>query len=311
MILSEAWPIAEVMMIKIVPLYFIMLLGFLFGRARPASAEPFSFLQVYFMVPLVTLTGIANLEFQSSYLLLPIITYVGCCVIALLAFVLGRQIWTDNTPNIFSYASGCANVGYYGIPVALAVFPGDIFGIFMMSMIGFTLFEGSLGYYLVARGHFTVRDSLRRLVRLPIIYAFAAGTCLSIMGQHMPDALKDITRDVRGCYVILGALMIGFGLSRLEHLKFEGKLIAFVFSFKFIAWPLLALSLIAIDRIWTQLYTPEIHKILILLSVCPLPANAIAFALQLNIQADKASTLVFLSTVFALFYIPLVMALWG
>jgi len=47
------------------------------------------------------------------------------------------------------------------------------------------------------------------------------------------------------------------------------------------------------------------------LAIMPLPANAVAYALQLNVQPDKTSTLVFLSTVFALFYIPLVMVFWG
>ncbi|HEU0118522.1 MAG TPA: AEC family transporter [Alphaproteobacteria bacterium] len=311
MMTGDALTIAEAMIVKIAPLYGLMLLGFIYGRLRPTAAEPVSFLQIYFMVPLVTVTGIANLEFQVNYLLLPIITYLGCCVVALAAYWVGRKIWNDSTPNIFSYASGCANVGYYGIPVALIVFPPETFGIFMMSMIGFTLFEGSLGYYLVARGHFTVKDSLKKLVRLPILYAFTAGVVLSAFGMHVPDALKDITRDVRGCYVTLGALMIGFGLSRLQHLKIEGKLIAYTFSFKFIGWPLLALALIALDRNLTHLFAPEIHKILFLLSVMPLPANAIAFALQLNIQPDKASTLVFISTLFALIYVPLAMAFWG
>jgi len=303
--------IMQTMMIKILPLYAVMGLGFIFGRARPKAAEPLSFLQIYFIVPVVVVSSIANVEFQARYLLLPVLTFSGCCLVGLVTLVVGRRLWKDNTPNIFAYACGCANTGYYGIPVALIIFPPEILGLFMMAVIGYTLFESSLGYYWIARGHFTISDSLRKLSRLPILYAFAVGLGFSVLGWHVPDMAKDIARDFRGCYVVIGALMIGLGLSRLEHLKFEGKLITFVFSFKFLLWPLLALGFVVADNAALHLFNAEIHKILLLLAIMPLPANSIAFALQLNVQPDRASTLVFLSTVFALFYVPFIMALWG
>lgn len=105
--------------------------------------------------------------------------------------------------------------------------------------------------------------------------------------------------------------MIGLGMARLQSLKLDLGLIAFVFSFKFLMWPLITLGFIFLDRFLIHEFTPQIHQMLLLLSVMPLPANTIAFALQLNVQPDKASTLVFLSTVFALFYIPVVMVMWG
>jgi predicted permease len=86
---------------------------------------------------------------------------------------------------------------------------------------------------------------------------------------------------------------------------------AFVFAFKFVLWPVLALVLIVTDNLLTHLFSEQVHKILMLLAIMPLPANAVAFSLQLDVQPDKASTQVFLSTVFALIYIPIIMTLWG
>jgi predicted permease len=308
---AEMLPLMQGIAIKILPLYFVMALGFFFGRLRPTAVEPLSFLQIYFIVPVVVVSSIANLHFQSSYLLLPVITFIGCTIVALAAYMVGKTFWKDSTANIFSYACGCANIGYFGVPVALILFPPGILGLFMIMITGFTLFESSLGYYLVARGNFTVRDSLKKLVRLPLVYAFLAGLTLSILGLHVPEAMTDITRDFRGFYVVAGALMIGLGLSRLKKLEFEFGLIAYAFAFKFLLWPLLALGAIAFDVAVTHLFTAEIHKIILLAAIMPLPANAVAFALQLNVHPERASTLVFLSTVFALFYVPFVMALWG
>lgn len=311
MIDAAALTVFQSLVLKIAPLYAVMAIGFVFGRLRPAAAEPFSFLQIYFIVPVVVVSGIAGLDFQPSYLLLPVVSYLACCVISLAALWGGKKLWPDNTANIFAYSCGSANTGYYGIPVALVVFPPDIIGIFMVTIVGYTLFEGSLGYYHVARGHFTARDSFRKLLRLPILYAFIVGVALSALHAHIPDMLKDMLRDFRGSYVVIGALMIGFGLARVQQFRLDWLLIAFVFAFKFLVWPLVTYGLILLDRSVTHQFDPVIHKMLMLLAVMPLPANTIAFALQLNVQPDKASTLVFLSTLFALVYIPLAMVLWG
>ena len=308
---AEALAVMQGMMLKILPLYGVMALGFFLGRKRPAAAEPLAYLQIYFIVPIVITSAIANLEFQRSYLLLPLISFLGCTFVGLLFFMLGKRLWKDNTANVFSYASGCANTGYYGIPVALIIFPAPLLGIFMMLVVGYTLFEATIGYYLVARGHFTVGDSLRKLARLQLIYAFTGGAVLSMVGQHVPDFAQDIIRDFRGSYVVIGALMIGLGLSRIKQFSLDWLLLVVTFLFKFAVWPLLALGMIFVDRHYTHLFDDTIHKMAFLLSLMPMPANTIAYALELNVQPEKASTMVFLSTLFGLVYIPLAMMFWG
>jgi len=61
-----------------------------------------------------------------------------------------------------------------------------------------------------------------------------------------------------------------------------------------------------VDNITLQLYNTSIHKVMILMSIVPLAANTVAFATELKAQPEKASLAVMLSTLFALFYIPLI-----
>jgi len=46
-----------------------------------------------------------------------------------------------------------------------------------------------------------------------------------------------------------------------------------------------------------------------LFSIFPIAANKVAFATELKVHPEKAALTVFLSTLFALFYIPLVVSL--
>jgi predicted permease len=302
--------ILQGMILKIFPLYIAMGIGFIFGRARPNIGEPLAYLQINFIVPIFVVATITNLDLQINYLLLPVVTFLGCTLVGFTALKTGQRLWKDNTPNLFAHMCGNANTGYYGIPVALIVFPHELLGLYMLANVGFTLYDCTVGYYWIARGHFTAMDSLRKLFRLPFIYAFMLGIIFSACKLQVPDFLVEPVRDVRGCYIIIAAMLIGIGLSRLQHFRFEAKPISFTFFFKFLVWPALALAFTAVDLNMFHLFTPQIHKILILLSIMPLPANTIAYALQLNVQPDRASTLVFLSTIFALIYVPFMMVLY-
>jgi len=46
-------------------------------------------------------------------------------------------------------------------------------------MLGINLYEFTVGFYLSARGHFSVRQSLAKIARLPLIYAFFLAACRS------------------------------------------------------------------------------------------------------------------------------------
>lgn len=303
--------VAESLALKIIPLYGFMGLGYVFGKMRPLTAEPLATLQIYFITPLLLLGLMADMQFQRNYLLLPLISYLVCIIVGFITLWAGRRFWCDGTANIFAYACGGANTGYFGLPVALAVMSPELVAVFMLASLGFMFFEFTFGYFFVASGKHSMRDSLKKLVRLPPLYAVVIGIGLSAADIHVPALLHDTSRDLRGCYIVIGAMLIGMGLARLDKMHFDLKLALFVSVMKFGLWPMIALGLIAYDISFFHYFTVSIHKIFLLLAVMPIPVNALIYSLQLDIHPAKASTMVFVSTVAALFYVPLVVGLWG
>ena len=63
--------------------------------------------------------------------------------------------------------------------------------------------------------------------------------------------------------------------------------------------------LIFVDVNFLNVFNGSVHKIMFLLSIMPLAANLVAFSTELRAQPEKASLAVFLSTLVALIYIPL------
>lgn len=300
-----------ILVLKMLPLYLIMAAGYFLGRKVKGLGEAVSVLQINIIAPIVIATGIMPLEMQGIYLLLPFIFFALCALISGFLFRLGKSFWNDNTRNILAFAGGAANTGYFGVPVALMLFSPNIVALFLLAMVGFLIFENTLGYYFVARGKHSVEDSLRRLLRLPTLYGCLAGIILSFFSAAAPDNLLPVIRDFRGAYVVLGALMIGFGLSGAKFSNIDFKFLGVLLCNKFILWPLIVLGLIVTDQNILHLFAEDVYPALFLMAIVPLPANAVAFSLLHGVHPEKTAAAVFISTAIALIYIPVALMMMG
>jgi predicted permease len=197
------------------------------------------------------------------------------------------------------------NIGYFGLPVAIALFNKNLIGITVLCILGFTLFSNSVGFFMVAKGTHTASQALKKVLTLPTLYAFFLGIIVNLLKvQFSPTAISTIV-NFTGAFTILGMLIIGLGLSDIKDYKFDFKFIFSTFFAKFIVWPLLVLFVIFIDSHTIELYGSGIHKVMILMAIVPLASDTVTFASQLHVHPEKASLAVLLSTLVALFYIPL------
>lgn len=296
---------------KILPLYVIILLGFFAGQRLKVDREAVSTLVIYLIVPIIFFGATAQMEIRREFLALPFAIFAVAVTLGLGLHKLAGHIWKDGRKNLIGYMMGTANQGYFGIPVFLALFGGDHLGLYVFAGLGLTMYENTFGYYLLARGKYTVRESLMRLLRLPILPAAILGFAYSALGFHLPPAALDLYNVFKGCYTVLGMMLIGLGLSRLHHLKSDMKFTGFAFAGKFILWPLLCFGFLTGYEALMGGLLPITRQIVMLIAMMPIAANAVAFAVHLKIEPDKAATLVVLSTLFALFYIPLMLQLLG
>lgn len=295
---------------KILPLYLIIGAGYFAGRRLKVQRESIAALAIYLLVPVVFFCATAQLEVQPEYIFLPFVLYGLCCVVGLGLYALSRRLWGDGRRNLVAYMMGTANQGYFGVPVFLALYGPEYLGLFIFAGIGISLYEATFGYYLLARGSYSMRESFLRLIRLPLLPACLLGFVFSALGGTLPAAALDIYQSFRGAYSVMGMMLIGLGLGSLHHLRADLSFTGFILAGKFLVWPLAAFAMLAIYD--TLAPMPVIvYNIFLLVSCLPLAANAVAFATHLKIEPEKAATAVMLSTAIALFYIPLMMGIFA
>lgn len=298
------------LILKIIPLYILISLGFIAGKYLKANKETIARLLIYIIAPAVIFNSVFTTPIAANVLSLPILFFVLCCLMCLAAYAISKHFWSDATKNILAFTAGSGNTGYFGLPVAIALFGTDVAGLVVISTLGFILYENSLGFFIAARGHHSAKESIVRLTKLPAIYAFALALLLNLSGVKLGQIYTDFASLFRGAYTVLGMMLIGLGLSSVKSFKFDFKFVGVAFVAKFIVWPMIIFSVIALDKSFFGFFTEQIHKVMMLMSIVPLAANTVAYATELNVHPEKASFAVFLSTIVALFYIPLVSVLF-
>lgn len=299
------------LVLNLLPLYFLIALGYIAGRFLKVDRISLANLALYFCVPVVMFGYILKLEYNPAYSLLPILMYVVSALIAFTMLYIGRRIYGDSRANVLTMLSAQANAGYLGLPVMLLVFNAQWVAVYMLLLLGGVIFEATIGYYIAARGAFDPKKSFIKLLSFPAIYALPLALLLRQADVNLPDTFWTYWEHFKGAYVILGMMIIGAALSTLEKFVFSWRFNGLVFLGKFIMWPLLMGAFIFADIYYFNLFGHEVYKMLMLLSVMPSAANVAAFAAQFNINPEKAATTILVSTVLVLLLIPLMVWAFG
>jgi len=297
---------------KLLPLYLFIAAGYLLGVFLHLKRRPVALLLLYILSPIVIFEGSWTAPLSRGTLALPLLFLVICSVLCGLFYLVGGLIWKrgNTMRNLAAFASANGNTGYFGIPVALALFSPDILGIVVLSSLGFVLYECSTGFFMLARGNFTVGESMRKVLALPLLYAFVLGIAANAVHLSVPVLVGAVFRDVRSAYGVLGMLLIGVSLAGERLSAVDAKLLTFTTVAKIIVWPSLMLCLIAFDRQVLHVFSTDVHHVMLLMGIVPLAVNTVIYSSVLKVHPEKAAVAVMVSTVLALFFIPAISMLF-
>jgi len=303
---------------KIFPLFFYVFMGWLISKLVKIKKNDIANLMVFLILPILSFHGAFTLKISWQTLSLPILFFMLCTLITLLFLWIGKKIWKDNTANLLAFASSYGNYGYFALPAAIALWGIESEAIVIIAGIGFTIYSCTVGYFVTALGNFTLRKSLIKTISLPTIYMVFIGLLLNtfhvkfgtVKSIDLNQIYMDFARDIRGAYSVFGMMLVGIAIAEIEHFVVDWKFLSVAMIAQFIVWPIIIGALIVLDKRFLGFYSPQIHRIMYLLSLIPIGANLIAYSAQLNVQPEKASITILITTIFAMFYIPLMISLF-
>lgn len=294
---------------KLLPLYLLVALGFIVGKTLGDHRASIAKILIYVMAPAVVFSGVLKADLGHHHLFVPVIIFILSSTLCLTFFKIGNHFFRDTTKNILAFGAGDANSGYFALPVGIAIFGVEHLPFFVLTAFGFIFYEYTVAFFVSARGHHSPREALMKVLKLPAVYAFSGGIFLNVLGVRFNPTFEELSIQFRGCYAVLGMMLIGLGVAAIKKVKFDWTYLSLALLAKFVCWPILLGGVLYLDKTIVHFLDPAIYGPLFFFSAIPMAANTVAVATELKIEPEKAAVAVLISTLLALITVPLTIAL--
>jgi predicted permease len=296
--------------LKTISLLLSVVIGFLSGKYSNVQRDSIASLLFYFIAPIVCFSIPASTNLTLASLSISITAFIISSLLSLFSYKVFSRYWQDYNLNIIALSAGTANGGYFMLPIATSLFDDYTLSLYMMVTIGVNIYESSIGFYICARSFANTRDSLIQVLKLPTLISFFLGCIVSVSGFTLPDFIDDFLYDMKRTFSILGMMMIGLALSSLNKFEIDLKFTIANFIAKFIFYPLGIGVFVLLDHFIFNIYNRDYYNALFLFSTAPLATNLIVIANLQNFYPGKIAATVFLSLMFAVLYVPTILAIF-
>ncbi len=290
---------------RLVPLYLIIILGFVAARYLKVDKEHIARLLIYFITPSVIFLGLVQGPDLSEALAIPLIFCGLGYLICLFHLRFARLIFSDQETRLLALGMSTGNTGYFGIPVTAMLLGTEAIASAVLCAIGQTLFENTLGYYTLARHNISPAQALRRALKLPGLHVFWICLVCGAFSLQWPPIFLEVTGLLKGAYAPLGMMIVGMGLAAVKLSDVNARLLLWSVLGKPLIWLIGVWLVLWFDSHFTSLISPLTAKVMLLQAVTPMAANTVAFASETGCAPGKAALIVMVSTLLGLVITPM------
>lgn len=286
-----------------------MFIGLLLGRfhkVQPEHLKSYSALLLYVCGPFMVINSFLNVDYTPERavnmgLFFVITLLIQALFGGILALILRKKMHTSKARMICVCAI-CGNVGFFGLPLIQALFPGEALvmaysSLFVMSMnvVAFTF-----GVYCVTgdRKHMSLKSALLNptsiaiYISLPLFFLKVTAADLGKFSV-IPDILGKMTTPI--CMILLGVRLSAANLKKL----FTRPFVYMGCFLKLIVFPLFAYLCVAFLPL-----DPTFKVSVIILSACPSAAIVSSLAELYQVEEENAANVVLFASLLCVITLP-------
>ncbi|MFW5790800.1 MAG: AEC family transporter [Bacillota bacterium] len=207
----------------------------------------------------------------------------------------------DRQKRTFEFLIIFSNVGYMGLPIIGSIYSET--GIFYgsLGMIPFNIVIWTYGIYLLSSGKKENSDRLQNIINNGVI-AIGIGFLLFITGIELPGPIFEAVEMIGDMTFPLSMLIIGSSLYGIDIKRV-------ILKPKLIFLSLLRLLIIPVILLLTLNFLPIpdiLVGIIVIQAAMPIAANSVIFAARYQGDYQLASEAVFITTLFGIISIPII-----
>lgn len=298
------------LLLIVLPAFLIFLTGYIGQKWIGFDIKSISMAALYLMSPFLAFRTFYANELTMEYVYITVFCLLLSFALIILVLITGFFMKATRQKMAAMVLGGVfMNSGNYGAPVVLFAFGATgfdyaviimVFQSFLMNTIG--LFAASLG----GEEETTLKQSLQRVIRMPVLHGAVLGVLLQLLNVTIPPAFMDAISLVADASIPTVMIVLGMQLAVIATKRVAYKYVNAVTVIRMIISPLLAAFIVS--------FIPAndlLKDVMILLAAMPAAANTTMFAIQFGTEPDLVSFTTLITTLLSLVTIPLVLFCLG
>ncbi|QGQ44201.1 AEC family transporter [Metabacillus sediminilitoris] len=294
--------------ILVLPAFLILAIGYIGQKKLKIDRKSVSTTALYLMSPFLAFRTFYTNKVSIEYLYIVLFCLTLCAVLLVLILFIGKVKKLQQPKVSAMILSGVfMNSGNYGAPIILFAFGSVGFDYAVIMMVIQSLLMNTVGLYYAAKGSKetnTMKESLMKVVKMPIIYGAALGLIIQVSGLIVPNFVIQAVELIADAAIPTVMLVLGMQLATLSRNNMKLGEVASMVMIKMVVSPIIAYFIIMIFSIEGLL-----AKILLVLAAMPTAANTTLYALQFNTEPEFVSSSTLITTILSIITVPIMLLL--
>ncbi len=288
-------------------IYLFILLGYFVKRRFREEIDEKSLVlvSIYVLQPILIFWGFTHRKIDLGVVSAPAIFVATVLLLTLMVIPLARLFFEDQKERSVAIATSIVgNTGNLGIPLGIALFgEGSVIYTSIINLANIFLVY-TIGVFFYSRGAFSVKESLKNIFRLPAIWFgfFAIGFNLSHLS--LPTELEEPVQMGAFATMVIQLLIFGIYLEGVRPAHISRRLFLFVGSIKFLLIPLLGIGILSLFAL-----EPMVRGVILLELIVPIAVMNVNLAALYDCKPSEVAFLTFATSIFFLFYLPIVVSI--
>lgn len=290
---------------KVLPLYGFIILGFFAARKWNLKSKWISKVLLYGLIPLVIIENLLKADLAETAVIGAIV-FLLAALMNLPAMLASRWFAPDMNGNMLKCSYSYYNIGWFGIPVVMALFGEAQMPLIISAYVGNALYGDTVCYYLMSKTNDeSPGKALANVFKIPAIYACALAVILNLMGVEFPESLEVVGDVVSWTISTSGMLLIGITLADINFREVAYLVFAKLLALRYVAGAVILVGLVLLEKVLIGKLDEDQSNLMILLLSFPIAANLVVFATNLDTEKENSALMVGLSSIASLLLVPL------
>ena len=297
----------RVLVNNVLPAFIVIAIGFALDRGLKPDLQSISRLALYALSPALIFTSVVNSQLQGGEIT-AVMAFAAAVILGMTAvsLITARLARLDQAASsAFALSTTLCNSGNFGLSVVLFAYGQQGLEIAIIYFVTSAVLANSVGAYIASRSQGSWSQSLRGILRLPVLYAAALAVAMRLLHYVPPEVIMRPLTPLGQAAVPVMLILLGMQLSH-TRLRNDKGLVVFASAYKLAVMALLAAALASLFGL-----SGLARRVCIVESATPTAVTAALLATEFRTRAELVASTIFVSTLGAAITLTAVITLLG